>query len=314
MSRKTKRGLPTPKDVLNSIESNIDFGYCAVHATETRSITISNPTTNTLTYKIKHPESGPFEFSHESGVLGLKGKQEINISYSPTECESIVSSVILTLNGEEKEIKLTAVAKFPVLSVSNNSLDFHELLVGKSEIKEIQVYNNGQVPTYFKVTKEPSEEEDQAFSATVRKGMIPPGESVAVPFKFQPKLVGVCSNAHYTIRSKGGNFISISCFGVGIGYDVHLSAKTMNFGEVSLGNTTNRLVNVVNDSDLATSFQFLVDKVNLFSFSITEGVVPARGSVRVIITFSPVDTISYYERVFCLIRNHKLLYLDLIGT
>lgn len=99
-----------------------------------------------------------------------------------------------------------------------------------------------------------------------------------------------------------------------MGYDVHLSAKNMNFGEVTLGNSTNRLVNVVNNSDLATSFQFLVDQKNLFSFSISEGVVPAKSSVRVIISFTPVDTLNYYERVFCLIRNHKLLYLDLIGT
>jgi hypothetical protein len=223
--------------------------------------------------------------------------------------------MIINLNGEEeKVVKMSAVSKYPLLSVSDNSLDFEELLVGKSDIKEILIHNTGQVSTYFKIEKEPNEEEDGSFTIATKKGYIPPGESFAIAFKFQPKLVGVCNNAHYTIRSKGGNYISISCFGVGIGYDVHLSAKSMNFGEVSLSNTTNRLVNVVNNSDLATSFQFLVDKNNLFSFSATEGLVPARGSVRVIITFNPLNTSNFYERVFCLIRNHKLLYLDLIGT
>jgi hypothetical protein len=53
---------------------------------------------------------------------------------------------------------------------------------------------------------------------------------------------------------------------------------------------------------------------NMFAFSITQGVVPARASVRVIITFNPTETTYYYERVFWLVRNHKLLYLDLIGT
>lgn len=223
--------------------------------------------------------------------------------------------MILNLNGEvEKVLKISAVAKYPLLSVSDTALDFEELLVGKSDVKEILIQNTGQVPTYFKIEKEKAEDEDTSFSVGVKKGFIPPGESFAVAFKFQPKLVGVCSNAHYTIRSKGGNFISISCFGVGIGYDVHLSAKNMNFGEVSQGNTTNRLVNVVNNSDLATSFQFLVDKKNMFSFSVSEGVVPARGSIRVIITFDPQTVGNYYERVFCLIRNHKLLFIDLIGT
>jgi len=201
-----------------------------------------------------------------------------------------------------------------MLSVSDKSLDFEELLVGKSEVKEILVHNTGQVSTYFKIEKEKTEDEDTSFSVASKKGFIPPGETFSLMFKYQPKLVGVCSNAHYTIRSKGGNYISISCFGVGIGYDVHLSAKSMNFGETSFGNKITRLINVVNNSDLATSFQFLVDRNNLFSFSIVEGIVPARGSVRVIISFNPQDAGNYYERVFCLIRNHKLLYLDLIGT
>ena len=35
---------------------------------------------------------------------------------------------------------------------------------------------------------------------------------------------------------------------------------------------------------------------------------------RIIITFNPVKTGNYYERVFCIVRNHKVLYVDLIGT
>ena len=41
----------------------------------------------------------------------------------------------------------------------------------------------------------------------------------------------------------------MSWYGVGIGYDVHLSAKSMNFEEVSKGNSIYRIVNVVKDSD-----------------------------------------------------------------
>lgn len=35
---------------------------------------------------------------------------------------------------------------------------------------------------------------------------------------------------------------------------------------------------------------------------------------RIIITFNPPRTGNYYERVFCMVRNHKVLYVDLIGT
>jgi hypothetical protein len=79
-------------------------------------------------------------------------------------------------------------------------------------------------------------------------------------------------------------------------------------------NNTNRLLNVVNSSDLPTSFQFVSDRHNTFSFSQTEGIVKAHSSVRVIITFNPTRTGNFYERVFCLVRNHKVLYVDLMGT
>lgn len=116
----------------------------------------------------------------------------------------------MSVNGEEKVIKLSSVSKYPLLSVSDTSLDFKELLVGKSDSKEIKIQNTGLVLALFKIEKELSEEEDSSFSVSIKKGQIQPGESVTVSFKFQPKLVGVCSNAHYTVRSKGGNFISVS--------------------------------------------------------------------------------------------------------
>ena len=46
----------------------------------------------------------------------------------------------------------------------------------------------------------------------------------------------------------------------------------------------------------------------------TEGVVKRQASQRIIITFSPQRTGNYYERIFCLIKNHKVLFVDLIGT
>ena len=55
-----------------------------------------------------------------------------------------------------------------------------------------------------------------------------------------------------------------------------LSAKSMHFGEVQLGSNTNRLLNICNDSDLPTSFQFFTDDKNVFSFSKIEGTVNAK--------------------------------------
>ena len=52
----------------------------------------------------------------------------------------------------------------------------------------------------------------------------------------------------------------------------------------------------------------------MYSFSVTEGVVKAHASQRIIITFSPQRTGNYYERIFCLVKNHSVLFVDLLGT
>lgn len=69
-----------------------------------------------------------------------------------------------------------------------------------------------------------------------------------------------------------------------------------------------------NSSDLPTTFQFITDKSNVFSFSSTYGVAKKKSSFRIIINFTPQRTGNYYERVFCMVKNHKVLYVDLIGT
>jgi len=70
----------------------------------------------------------------------------------------------------------------------------------------------------------------------------------------------------------------------------------------------------VNNSDLPTTFQFFTDKHNLFSFSQTQGTVKPHTFSRIIVTFNPQKTGNYYERVFCMVRNHSVLYVDLMGT
>jgi len=73
-------------------------------------------------------------------------------------------------------------------------------------------------------------------------------------------------------------------------------------------------LNIINDSDLPTTFQFFTDDKNVFSFSKIEGTVNAKSQTRIIITFTPQATTNYYERIFCAVRNHSVLYVDLIGT
>jgi hypothetical protein len=56
------------------------------------------------------------------------------------------------------------------------------------------------------------------------------------------------------VVSAGGNTLKFACKGVALGFDVELSAKSMHFGEVQIETETNRILNVINNSDLPTQF------------------------------------------------------------
>ena len=87
MSRKEKRSKAAPdaKDILEAVPSEFDFGYCPVKSNTTKSFTITNVTAGIVKFTVRKHESCPYVLSHESGVLAVKAKQEIGISYLPQE-------------------------------------------------------------------------------------------------------------------------------------------------------------------------------------------------------------------------------------
>jgi hypothetical protein len=52
----------------------------------------------------------------------------------------------------------------------------------------------------------------------------------------------------------------------------------------------------------------------MFSFSQAVGTVKPNSCTRIVVNFGPKRTGNYYERVFCIVKNHKVLFVDLIGT
>lgn len=116
------------------------------------------------------------------------------------------------------------------------------------------------------------------------------------------------------MKATGGNELKFGCKGIALGFDVELSSKSLHFGEVNVDTETNRILNVINNSDLPTQFQLNTDPSNMFSFSQTVGTVKPHSATRIVVNFGPKRTGNYYERVFCVIKNHKVLFVDLMGT
>ena len=118
----------------------------------------------------------------------------------------------------------------------------------------------------------------------------------------------------FLLSTKGGNKLMFSCSGSCRPLKTWVGAKNVNFKSVALGNQIKKLFRIYNDSDIPTEFQIYHDNSGAFFFDVTEGIIPGKSNVRVNVTFRPYETIMYYQRVFCLIRNHSLFPIDLFGS
>ena len=68
----------------------------------------------------------------------------MTIVYAPQEAKVVVSTVIFKFSeGEEgsRVLKLSAIGKYPFLTINHEKLDFESLIVGKVVEKEILLKN-----------------------------------------------------------------------------------------------------------------------------------------------------------------------------
>lgn len=90
----------------------------------------------------------------------------------------------------------------------------------------------------------------------------------------------------------------IQCSGMSKGINIKASSSFVNFGEVKLGSTTNRMLTIQNDSDITGVFEVVVDDTNIFSAEDTTGVIKPKSYARVLLHFRPQKTINYYQRIY----------------
>ena len=211
------------------------------------------------------------------GTLAPKSKREIALTFCCDEAKVIVATIVCKLtegpNDMTRVIKLSGVGKYPFITCDTESIDFETLLVGKTEEREVRIYNSSHVPTQVKLERVSDDGKDPSISLSATSGTIEAHGKFLVTIKYTPKIPGVSSCAYFKVSSQGGNELNFNAKGQAEGYNVELSAKTVHFGEVQIEQSTNRLLNVCNNSALPTTFQFISDKSNVFSFSMTEGSV-----------------------------------------
>ena len=306
-------GIPRLKDIADQIPKNIDFGFCAVGQPTERSFKLVN---SLNVDKWFHFEDCPFKIEPMRDCIPPKSAKTVTFTYTPHDATVLVSSTIFRIEGDdERIIKLSAIGKFPFLKTLSSKLDFEEVIYGKKKVKNLIVNNASEVSTRFTIKKlEFDEYNDSSFSLDADHGVIPPKSSFLIKITYRPMIWDLYSCSHFEIQCQGGNKIEVQCFGRASSIDAKLSSRLVNFGSIRLNSNTNRMVTLHNHTDANCSFEVVIDNAGIFSVQESTGVIKPKAYSRLLFVFTPQKTINYYQRVYILIRNHLVLYLDLIGN
>jgi len=296
--------------ILEKVPKEIDFGFIAVKNESTKIITIENPNKFQIPFTIN--SSDIFKFEPNMGNLPKLGKTEVKINFCPQSAVVSIANAQLVLgkdtNRKAKVIKLSAISKYPYLKIHKNILDYGNVLIGKTKELELIINNPEKVPAKFIVDKKKfvNAKIIEQFYVSDLSGVVPPNSSFLLKVKYVTSYPNYFSYETFDIITKGGNVNRFNCIAHSQALNTNISEKFLNFYSVDLNSSKTKMIRLFNESDEQTFFQFFYSNDHVFLFDQLQGVIPAKSNVRITITFNPKETISYYDRIFCLIKNHFL--------
>ena len=297
-------------NILNKIPKDIEFGFISVKNESFKIITLENNFKTNIPISVETNDT--FIFSINNGIIPRQGKIEIKITVIPqTAIVSIGNAQIII--GKEKDrkskiIKLSFISKYPHLKIQKNILDFGNILIGKNKENEIFITNPEKVPASFKIMKKKNSNAKtlEHFFVSETTGIVPPNSQYLLKIKYISSYANHFSYETFEIKTKGGNSIRFSCIANSLGITTNISENFVNFQSVELNTSKTRMIRLFNESDEPTNFQFFYNNETCFKLDELQGVIPANSNVRIRITFQPIETITYYNRIFCITKNHFL--------
>lgn len=169
-------------------------------------------------------------------------------SFIPSEAAVFTGSAICALStGSTSIMRVTAIGKFPYLSVDSGAVAHGQVLVGATSTASVKLLNQSLVPANFTVSDD-LPKDDKVFRLSPANGCIPPGESLVLRLVYTPRFPGATSAVHYTIKTPGGNMVALQQTGSALGATVALTDRFLGFGDILLGSSMRKVLNASDSS------------------------------------------------------------------
>ncbi|TPX42831.1 hypothetical protein SeLEV6574_g05387 [Synchytrium endobioticum] len=304
----------------------IDFGYCPIRETTTKSIQVTNNGPLPSYFIWNTNEDSPFRIlSSETGILHPGESMNVGIGFCPEDA-SVFDACIVCCFGDRdkwdcsrktKLLKVRGVGKYSYVRVRHDvkTIAFGDALAGSVLEKLVMLDNLSTVPANFTIHLTHSQSSIMsAFSVLPTQGCIGPRSSVKIRMVFSPKIILQKCAETVNVQIASGTGLQLTCTGQSIASKVSLGTNVINFGDVPTNHTVSKCLALKNSSAGHVSFQFTLDGTGVFKVDRACGVLEPHQSIIVTVRFLANDSFSYYRRVYCLLTSHDALVLDLLAT
>ena len=280
-----------------SVPAGLDFGLCATRETSSRTFYVTNVGQVPAPFSWSVPD--PFSFEPKRGVVGVGESFAIVARLEPRGASVLVAratcDVGLGCNAIKPmpllELSLSAIGKFAHVTLSEERLDFGEVLAGtpfgEDVTRELTVCNRSVVPASVHVRRV-EQDRDPCYFAQPDQFIVPPQGEIVVRITFLARAAGTYSADHLDFVTPGGNAPRVLLTGAAVSPDVKVYKKedpyalglgvpnSVNFGSVKVGDGQTRAFFLQNKSERPLNYQFLLEKGGSFSVSKPQGILPAK--------------------------------------
>ena len=241
--RITLAGL-LPQYRLTVEPKELQFGYCAIQDTQSRSFQLRN--TGDLEIPIDWNVTEPFSIEPRSCLLPVGNSQTFTCSFQPQWALIYVGTATCLFGQHICELQLHGIGKFPHLVVRSDNgqidentgnilVDFGAVPMNVSLRRDLILINQSSFRVPFRIEALPGVAKfDNAFRFGKFEGILEAGKKQVIPMKFQPKAYGQFYRDYFNVNTQQGNLVNavVECSGQALGNAVEINHQRIMFGQV----------------------------------------------------------------------------------
>ncbi len=309
----------TYEKIIKNLPDYVYFGFVPVKTQMTKTITVENFFTNTPIYlEVINDKNKGITIEPIFCTIPRGMKADLKISIKNEQAIVVVANIMIAIDKSyNKIIKISTIGKYSYLRIQKSLFDFGNVLIGKKRSLDLIITNPEKVHARFKIISKSENvfgNYSKYFTLSETEGLVPPNSAFLVKITYHALFADLFSCENFELIVQGGNKERLSCLGNSLAIKGGVNSKTIDFSSIELDGSSSKSIRLLNDAELDTQYQFFYNNPGPFYILEVEGVIPAKSNVRINIVFRPKETIIYYDRVYCMIKNHLLIVIVIINN